>query len=187
MFQTFHNRSFHKDLSPSNYLTMLFQSMNTLKTIVQGRIFGLWLMVNWTEEPGGQQSKGLQRVRHDWTTTHICENENDTVLLQHVSCTFYIQGMGTVLSALHVLSLLLITKLKEADIIPIYKSETQINWVICPRAPLVALTVKNSPAMQRPGFNPWVRKIHWRSAWQPTPILLPGAFHGQRSLVGYSP
>ena len=24
-------------------------------------------------------------------------------------------------------------------------------------------------------------------AWQPTPILLPGESHGQRSLVGYSP
>ena len=23
--------------------------------------------------------------------------------------------------------------------------------------------------------------------WQPTPTLLPGKFHGQRSLVGYSP
>ena len=23
--------------------------------------------------------------------------------------------------------------------------------------------------------------------WQPTPVLLPGEFHGQRSLVGYSP
>ena len=23
--------------------------------------------------------------------------------------------------------------------------------------------------------------------WQPTPVLLPGKFHGQRSLVGYSP
>ena len=23
--------------------------------------------------------------------------------------------------------------------------------------------------------------------WQPTPIFLPGEFHGQRSLVGYSP
>ena len=27
----------------------------------------------------------------------------------------------------------------------------------------------------------------WRRAWQPTPIILPGEFHGQRSLVGYSP
>ena len=27
----------------------------------------------------------------------------------------------------------------------------------------------------------------WRRKWQPTPIFLPGAFHGQRSLAGYSP
>ena len=36
-------------------------------------------------------------------------------------------------------------------------------------------------------FNPWVRKIPWRRKWQPTPVFLPGEFHGQRSLVGYSP
>ena len=39
----------------------------------------------------------------------------------------------------------------------------------------------------RPGFDPWVRKIPWRRKWQPTPVLLPGKSHGQRSLVGYSP
>ena len=38
-----------------------------------------------------------------------------------------------------------------------------------------------------PGFNPWVRKIPWRMAWQPTPVFQPGEFHGQRSLAGYSP
>ena len=27
----------------------------------------------------------------------------------------------------------------------------------------------------------------WRRKWQPTPVLLPGESHGQRSLVGYSP
>ena len=26
-----------------------------------------------------------------------------------------------------------------------------------------------------------------RRKWQPTPVLLPGKFHGQKSLVGYSP
>ena len=35
-------------------------------------------------------------------------------------------------------------------------------------------------------FNPWVSKIPWKRAWQPTPVFLPGKFHGQRSLVGYS-
>ena len=40
--------------------------------------------------------------------------------------------------------------------------------------------------MQKPGFDPWVRKIPWRRKWQPTPVLLPGKSHGQRSLVDYS-
>ena len=26
----------------------------------------------------------------------------------------------------------------------------------------------------KPGFNPWVGKIPWRRAWQPTPVFLPG-------------
>ena len=40
---------------------------------------------------------------------------------------------------------------------------------------------------ERHTFSPWVGKIPWRKAWQPTPVVLPGEFHGQRSLVGYSP
>ena len=36
-------------------------------------------------------------------------------------------------------------------------------------------------------FNPWVGKMPWRRQWQPTPVFLPGEFHGQRSLVVYSP
>ena len=35
--------------------------------------------------------------------------------------------------------------------------------------------------------NPWVGKIPWRRAWQPTPVFMPGESHGQRSLVGYTP
>ena len=30
-------------------------------------------------------------------------------------------------------------------------------------------------------------KIPWRRKWHPTPVFLPGKFHGQRSLEGYSP
>ena len=40
---------------------------------------------------------------------------------------------------------------------------------------------------KRSGFSPWVGKIPWRRAWQPTPLFLPGESHGQRSLVGYGP
>ena len=32
-----------------------------------------------------------------------------------------------------------------------------------------------------------VGKIPWRRKWQPTQVFLPGKFHGQRRLVGYSP
>ena len=51
----------------------------------------------------------------------------------------------------------------------------KVSW-----ASLVAQMVKKKPTCQyrrhkRYGFNPWVRKI------------LPGQFHGQKSLVGYSP
>ena len=53
-------------------------------------------------------------------------------------------------------------------------------------ASLVAQMVKNLPPCGKSGFNPWVRKILWRRKWQPTPVFLPGKFHGQRSLVGYS-
>ena len=36
-------------------------------------------------------------------------------------------------------------------------------------------------------FDPWVRRIPGSRSWHPTPVFLPGEFHGQRSLAGYSP
>ena len=47
----------------------------------------------------------------------------------------------------------------------------------------MAKMVKNQPAMQ----EIWAGKIPWRREWQPTLVCLPGEFHGQRSLVDYSP
>ena len=49
---------------------------------------------------------------------------------------------------------------------------------------------KNSPA--NPGdtgatCSIRVGKNSWRRKWQPTRVFLPGKFHGQRSLAGYSP
>ena len=48
--------------------------------------------------------------------------------------------------------------------------------------------VKNPPAKagddKRLGCDPWVGKIPWRRAWQPSPVFLPGESHGQKSLVG---
>ena len=47
----------------------------------------------------------------------------------------------------------------------------------------MAQRVKHLPAM----WETQVGKTPWRKKWQPTPVLLPGKFLGQRSLVGYSP
>ena len=60
-----------------------------------------------------------------------------------------------------------------------------IKWV---QASQVGASRKE-PACQcrrhrRSGFNPWVWKIPWSRKWKPTPIFLPGNFHGKRSLVG---
>ena len=59
------------------------------------------------------------------------------------------------------------------------------------RASQVVLVVKNPPTnagdIKRRGFDPWIRKIPWKKAWQPTPVFLPGKFNGQRSLAGCSP
>ena len=52
---------------------------------------------------------------------------------------------------------------------------------------LVAQMVKHLPTVgeTQVGFLGW--EIPWRRKWHPTPVLLPGKFHGLRSLVGYSP
>ena len=51
--------------------------------------------------------------------------------------------------------------------------------------------VRNSPANMQEMQKTWVGslgwKIPWRRKWQPTPVFLPGQFHGQRSPVGHSP
>ena len=40
---------------------------------------------------------------------------------------------------------------------------------------------------RKPRFDPWVGKIPWGGEGLPTPVFLPGEFHGQRSLLGCSP
>ena len=50
---------------------------------------------------------------------------------------------------------------------------------------MVTQIVNNLPTMYK--TCPFVRKILWRRKWLPTPVFLLGKFHGQKSLVGYSP
>ena len=41
--------------------------------------------------------------------------------------------------------------------------------------------------MQEKWVDPWVGKSLWKRKWHPTPVFLPGKFHGRRSLIRYSP
>ena len=43
---------------------------------------------------------------------------------------------------------------------------------------------KNSPVMQETQVQ---SQTSWTMEWVPTSVFLPGEFHGQRSLAGYSP
>ena len=54
-------------------------------------------------------------------------------------------------------------------------------------ASLMAQMVKHLPAMQETWVESLGWKIPWVREWLPTPVFLPGKFHGQRNLVGYSP
>ena len=48
----------------------------------------------------------------------------------------------------------------------------------------MAQMVKCLPTM----WETWVRPLGQEDRkWQPTSVLLPGKFHGRRSMVGYSP
>ena len=56
----------------------------------------------------------------------------------------------------------------------------------------VGSVVKNLPAnagdkglIPRLEMSPGEGNVPWRRKWQPTPVILPGKSHGQRSLVGY--
>ena len=51
----------------------------------------------------------------------------------------------------------------------------------------MAQTGENLLVMRGTWIDPWVGKIPWRRAYQPTLVFLLGKFHGQRSLGGYSP
>ena len=69
-------------------------------------------------------------------------------------------------------------------------NETKCTWI--KERIRMMLYIGKEPTCQgrrhkRPGLDPWVGKIPWKRACQPTAVILPGKSHGQRSLAGYSP
>ena len=133
--------------------------------------------IPWMEEPGGLQSMGSLRVRHDWVTSlspftfmHWRRKWQPTPMFLPGES----QGRGSLVGCC-------------------LWGRTESDWSDLAAAAAVlpgGSTVKNLPAMQgtckRYGFNPWVGKSPWRRKWKPTTVFFPGNPHGQRSLAGYS-
>ena len=139
--------------------------------------------ISWTEEPGGLQSMGSQRVGYDWATnTHMCWDWEIGLWeweVENYRCIFDFCFLDTCACELLCLLSALISSIE--------------NFFLF----VLAFGVKGFPGgsdgqrfcqqCKRPEFDPWVGRIPWRREWQPTPVFLPGEFHGHRSLVGYSP
>ena len=68
---------------------------------------------------------------------------------------------------------------------------SSIQWVDNPKYPYKVhpgvIHLVNSSSFSCTYVTLLCIRNNWRRKWQPTPVLLPGKFHGQRSLVGYSP
>ena len=66
------------------------------------------------------------------------------------------------------------------NIYPVYSPHS--TWAF-----LVAQMVKNLPAILETRVQSLSWEDQWRREWLPIPVFLPGEFHGQRRLMGYSP
>ena len=129
------------------------------------------------EEPGRLQSMGLLRVGHDRVTSlslftfmHWRRKwQPPPVFLPGES-----QGRGSLVGCR-------LWRRTESDTTEAMQQQQQQQGGASGKEP--ACQCKR---YERYGFNPWVGKIPWRRAWQPTPVFLPRETHGQRRLVGYS-
>ena len=71
--------------------------------------------------------------------------------------------------------------------------DSQVSWLIINThssilgAFLVAQIVKNLPVIRETQVQALGQEDPWRREWLTIPVCLPGEFHGQGSLAGYSP
>ena len=146
--------------------------------------------IPWTEKPGRLQSMGSLRVGHDWATSlslfTFMHGEGNGNPLQ---CSYLKNPRdgGAWWAAVYGVAQSR-TRLKRLNSSSSSSSRLSQGQI---QASPVAQVVKNPPAMQETQemqvFDLGVRKFRWRRKWQPTPVFLPGKFHGQRHLVGHSP
>ena len=120
--------------------------------------------ISWAEKTGGLQSIGLQR------TGHYLATPQTSLVAQLVK-----NPPATLETPVRLLG--------QED--PLEKEQAAHSGVL--GLPWWLRRERICLQYKRPGFDPWIGKIPWRRERLPTPVFLPGEFHGQRSLAGYSP
>ena len=122
--------------------------------------------IPWTEEPGGLQSIGSQRVRQDWS---------NLASKHHVKCWDYNSEQDKVPAFMKFCP----SSYYQLNIWPLRRSLWPLIFLRCISPGLIMATL-------------YLKIFHNLSflqnrQWHPTPVLLPGKSHGWRSLVGFSP
>ena len=125
--------------------------------------------IPWTEEPGGLQSVGSQRVRYNWDThTVYLRYVNSQIIIQFkVSLSFGKSQELRVYNAMATHSSTLAWKIPWAEEPGGLQS---MGW----------LGVGHDRATSLSLFT----FMRWRRKWQPTPVFFPGESQGPGSLVG---
>ena len=74
-------------------------------------------------------------------------------------------------------------KMHNVRVVSLFYSRTLLRTI---GASLVAQMVKNLPAMEETRVQSLGQEDPLEKGMVPTPVFLPGKFHGQRSMAGYS-
>ena len=115
---------------------------------------------------------------------HSCHHKNVLISYHAKLFFFYSPIISTPLSGM----LWLYSPLTSAKVsISFWNCATQIGTWTCTGGFPGGTVVKNVLAGEGDMDLTPGGKIPWRRKWKPTPVFLPGKFHGQRSLANHSP
>ena len=154
----------------------LFSHLSS-KLFVFTTMFLLYLLIQLRNWPSCFKGQSLNVC----SETHLPSSSQG--LLPLYSLLFLLQDQGYMLDSAWKYSLKSLL-LKQRKYLQAYLPSPQVylqTWL------LVVNSLPINAGDTRHRLDPWVGKIPWRRAWQPTPVFLPAEPHGQRSLAGCSP